>query len=104
MKCVSALVLPVWECVHVNNTVAHFDVVRRNVICPEIERAAAAQIKAGMVPMTGEYAVLYAAAVEREAKMGATIVDSRNLAIVCVHGDGAITPAHDDYLLSLQFF
>jgi len=53
---------------HPDLTIAQFDRADRDVVGPQVKSAAAFEIKAGVVPMTGQNAVLDAAALEREAR------------------------------------
>src|SRR5262249_48049335 len=47
--------------------IAHLDRADRHVVRPQVERTAAFEIEAGMVPMAGQDAVIDAAALERKA-------------------------------------
>jgi hypothetical protein len=57
---------------HPDLTVAQFDREGRYIVRPKIKGAAAFEIKAGVMPMTGQDAVLDAAAFKREAHVRAT--------------------------------
>ena len=74
--------------------VTHLDRTGRNVIGPEIERAAARQIEAGVMPMTGEDAVLDAAAIERKAHMRAAVVEREDASPVVDHQDRGMAAMH----------
>src|SRR5262245_66606787 len=63
---------------HPNVSIADLDRANRDVVCPQVEGAAAFEIEAGVVPMTGQDSVLEAAALEREAHVRATIVQSED--------------------------
>jgi hypothetical protein len=67
---------------HPDFAVTQFDREDRYVVCPKIKGAAAFQIEAGVVPMTGQDAVLDAAPLQREAHMRATIVEGEDAAAV----------------------
>src|SRR5262245_866346 len=62
--------------------IAHLDRADRYVVRPQIECAAAFEIEAGMVPMTGQDSVLEAAALEREAHVRAAIVETKDTSAV----------------------
>src|SRR5262249_61806744 len=59
---------------HPDVTIAHFDGADWYVVRPQIESAAAFEIEASVVPVTGQDAVLDAAALEREAHVRAAII------------------------------
>ena len=63
---------------HPDFAIAQFDREDRYVVRPKIKGAAAFEIEAGVVPMTGQDAVLDAAALEREAHVRATIVEGED--------------------------
>src|SRR5262249_56024970 len=63
---------------HPDVAIAHLDWAGRYVVRPQIEGAAAFQIEAGVVPMTGQDAVLDAAALERKTHVRATIVEGED--------------------------
>src|SRR5262249_17524653 len=71
--------------------------------CPQVEGAAAFEIEAGVVPMTGQDSVLEAAAFEREAHVGATIVESEHAPTVVDDKDRTMATVHDEPPLRLQF-
>src|SRR5262249_8427640 len=60
---------------HPDVTIAHLDRADRYVVRPQIEGTAAFEIEAGVVPMTGQDAVLETAALERKTHVRATIVE-----------------------------
>src|SRR5262249_1546772 len=68
----------------------------RYVVRPQIKGAAAFEIKAGMVPMTGQNAVLDAAPLEREAHVRATIVESEHATIVVDDKDRTMAAVEDE--------
>jgi hypothetical protein len=45
-----------------------------HIVCPQIERAAASQLEASMVPMAGKDAIFDATAIQRETHVWAAIV------------------------------
>ena len=59
----------------------------RHVVGPQIEGRTAAQIEAGVMPVTGEDAVLDAAAMERKAHTRAAVVE----------GDDVLAVSHDQH-------
>ena len=91
------------ECrLHPDLAVAHLDGAGRRVVRPQVERAAAFKVEAGVVPVTGQDAVLDAAAVEREAHMRAPIVEGEDAIAVPDDEDRTMTAAHDKPSLRLQ--
>jgi hypothetical protein len=54
----------------------------RDIIGPEVEGAAAGEVKAGMMPMAGQNPVLDRAAVQRKTEMRATVVEREDTAPV----------------------
>src|SRR5262249_30795795 len=62
-------------------------VAKRDVVRPQIEGGAAAQVEAGMMPMAGENAIFDAAAVERKAHMRAAVVERNH--VIAVGDNGA---------------
>jgi hypothetical protein len=59
---------------HPDVAIAHLHRADRHVVRPQIESAAAFEIETGVMPMTGQDAVLDTAALEREAHVRAAIV------------------------------
>src|SRR5262245_20109811 len=82
--------------------VAHLDRADRYVVRPQIECAAAFEIEAGVVPMTGQDSVLEAAALEREAHVRAAIVESKDAPAVVHDKDGTMATVHNEPPLRLQ--
>ena len=76
--------------------VAHLDRAGRYVVGPQIEGAAARQIEARVMPMTGQDAVLDAAAIERKAHMRAAIVEGEDAPALVDDQDRAMTAVHDE--------
>ena len=64
---------------------ADLDRTGRDVVRPQVERAAAGQIEPGVMPMAGQDAVLDRPAVEREAHMRAAVVEGADPALVADH-------------------
>ena len=64
----------------------------RHVVGPQVERAAAFEIEAGMMPVAGEDAVLDAALVQRKAQMRAAVVERMHLALLVDHQERAVPP------------
>ena len=87
---------------HPDLAVAHLDRAGRRVVRPEVERAAALEIEAGVVPMTGQDAVLDASAVEREAHVRASVVEREHAAAIMDHENRAMGAARDEAALRLQ--
>src|SRR5262245_64746930 len=63
---------------HPDVAIAHLDRADRYVVRPQIECAAAFEIEAGVVPITGQDPVLDAAALEVEPHVPARIVYRKN--------------------------
>jgi hypothetical protein len=77
---------------HPDFAIAQFDREDWYVVRPQIEGAAAFEIEAGVVPMTGQDAVLDAAALEREAHVRTPIIEGEDAPAV-VHDKDRTTPA-----------
>src|SRR5262245_42321063 len=88
---------------HPNVAIAYLDRANRYVVCPQVERAAAFEIEAGVVPMTGQDSVLEAAAFEWKAHVWATIVESEDAPMVVDDKDRTMATVHDEPPLRLQF-
>ena len=80
---------------HPDVAVAQLDRADRYVVRPQVEGAAAFEIEAGVVPVTGQDAVLDAAALEREAHVRATIVERENAAAVVDDEDRTMATVHE---------
>ena len=63
---------------HPHLAIADLNQVGRYVVCPQVEGAAALELKPGVVPMTGQDTVLDTAALEWEAHVRATIVEGEH--------------------------
>ena len=59
---------------HPDFAVAYLGRADRCIVRPQVERTAAFEIKSGVVPMTGQDAVVDAAAIEREAHVRTPII------------------------------
>jgi hypothetical protein len=82
---------------------AHLDRAGRDIVGPEIERAATRKIKPGMVPVAGENAVLNASAIEGEPHMRAPVVKGVNSNLVSDDQDGSMRPAYYEPSFVLEF-
>ena len=82
--------------------VTHLDRTSRNVIGPQIERAAAREIEAGVMPVTGQNPVLDAAAIEREAHMRAAIVEREDAFPMVDHQDRGMAAVHHERPLAFS--
>ena len=87
---------------HPNLSVAYLDRADRYVVRPQVEGAAAFEIEAGMVPMTGQDSILKASALEREAHVRAAIVESKNAPAVVNDKDRTMATVHNKPPLRLQ--
>src|SRR5262249_38696292 len=72
------------------------------IVRPQVEGAAAFEVEAGVVPVTGQDSVLDTAALEREAHMRATIVEGKDALAVVDDEDGAMATAYKEPPLCLQ--
>ena len=81
---------------HPDLAVSQLDRARGRVVRPQIEGAAAFEVKAGVVPVAGEDAVLDAAPVEREAHVRAPIVERKDAPVVMDDEDRAMGAMHDE--------
>jgi hypothetical protein len=73
----------------------------RYVVCPKIEGTATFEIETGVVPMTGQDAVVDTPPLEREAHVRATIVEGENAAVVVDNKDRTMTAVNDKPTLRL---
>jgi hypothetical protein len=87
---------------HPDVAIAHLDRADRYVVRPQIEGAAAFEIEAGVVPMTGQDAVLDAAAFERKTHVRATVVEGENAPAVVDDEDRPMATVHNEPSLCLQ--
>ena len=79
-----------------STVLAQLDGCGRDVVCPQIERAAGAQVKAGVMPVASQNAVFDRAAVQWEAEMGTAIVEREDTAPI-VHDEQRTRAAGDDH-------
>ena len=87
---------------HPNASIAYLDRADWYVVRPQVESAAAFEIEAGVVPMTGQDSVLEAAALERETHVRATIVKSKDAPAVVDDKDRTMATVHNEPPLRLQ--
>ena len=87
---------------HPDVTITHLDRADRHVVRPEVEGAATFEIEASVVPVTGQDAVLDAAALEREAHVRAPIVEGEDAPSVVDDEDRTMATVHDELPLDLQ--
>src|SRR5262249_13478323 len=87
---------------HPDVTIAHLDRADRYVVRPQIEGTAAFEIEAGVVPMTGQDAVLETAALERKTHVRATIVEGEDTPAVVDDEDRPMATVHNEPALCLQ--
>ena len=64
---------------HPDLAFAQLDRTGWNVVRPQVERAAACEIEAGVMPMTGQDSVLDAAALERKALVRTAVVECEDV-------------------------
>src|SRR5262245_62367073 len=74
----------------------------RDIVGPQIEGAAALEIEARVMPMTGEDAVLDGAAIKRKAHMRAAVVEREDAVPVMHHEDGRMAATQHEPALGLQ--
>src|SRR5260370_24154545 len=82
---------------------AHLGRAERYGARPQIEGAAAFEIEAGVVPMTGQDAVLDAAALERKTHVRATIVEGEDAPAVVDDEDRPMATVHNEPALRFEF-
>src|SRR5262249_44336851 len=87
---------------HPDVAIAHLDRADRYVVRPQIEGTAAFEIEAGVVPMTGQDAILETAALERKTHVRATIVEGEDAPAVVDNEDRPMTTVHNESALCLQ--
>src|SRR5271155_2962133 len=81
---------------------AHLDWCGRDVVCPQIECAAGAQVKAGVMPVASQNAVFNRAAVQWEAEMGTAIVEREDMAAIVHYEQRTRAAGGDHHPLGLQ--
>jgi hypothetical protein len=77
---------------HPNLAIAHLNWADRHVVRPQVECATAFEIEVRVVPMTGQNAVLNAAALERETHVGATIIQGEDTPPIIEDEDRTMAP------------
>jgi hypothetical protein len=87
---------------HPDLAITHLDRTGRRVVRPQIEGTAAFEIEAGVMPMTGQNAVLDAAALERKAHVRATVVERKDAPAVVYDEDRAMATVHNEPPLRLE--
>src|SRR5262245_45654948 len=87
---------------HPDVAIAYLERADRHVVGPQVEGAAAFELEAGVVPMTGQDAVLDAAALEREPHMRTTIVEGEDTPAVVDDEDWTMATVHNESPLRLQ--
>ena len=87
---------------HPDLAIANLDWTDRHVVRPQVECATAFKIEAGVVPMTGQDAVLDAAALERKTHVRTTIIQGEYAPPVVDDEDRATATVHDEPPLRLQ--
>ena len=80
---------------HPHLAFAYFNRADGQVICPQVEGAAAFEIEASVVPMTGQDPVDVTAALEREAHVWATIVECEDASAVVDKEDRTMDAVHN---------
>ena len=80
---------------HPHLAFAYFNTADGQVICPQVEGAAAFEIEASVVPMTGQDPVVDTAALEREAHVWATIVECEDASAVVDKEDRTMDAMHN---------
>jgi hypothetical protein len=81
---------------------ANLDREDRGVIRPQVKGATALEVEAGMMPMTGQDAVLDAAALERKAHVRAPIVEGKNAPAVEDDENRTMGSVHNEPALRFQ--
>ena len=87
---------------HPDVAIAHFDWADRYIVRPQVEGTAAFEIEAGVVPMTGQDAVLDAAALERETHVRAAIVECEDAPAIVDDEDRTMATVHNEPPLRLS--
>jgi hypothetical protein len=91
------------ECgLHPDFAIAQFDREDWYVVRPQIEGAAAFEIEAGVVPMTGQDAILDAAALKRETHVRTPIIEGEDAPAVVHDKDRTMTAVENEPALRLQ--
>src|SRR5258706_14637618 len=87
---------------HPHLRATHLNGTGRHVVRPEVEGAATREIKASVVPVAGQDAILDAAAVEWKAHVRTAIVEGENASTVIDNEDRSMGTAHDEAFFRLQ--
>jgi hypothetical protein len=82
--------------------VTYLDRNGRYVVRPEVECASAFQIEARMMPMTGQDTILDAPLFEREAHMGATVIEGADAPVIVDDEDRTVVTTHNGPPLCLS--
>jgi hypothetical protein len=75
--------------------IMNFDWIGVYVVRPGIKRSAALQIKAGMVPVTGQYSVAHGTTIEWKSHVRTTVVDGVDRPFMKNQGNGMPVGMHD---------
>src|SRR5437879_13721691 len=87
---------------HPDVTIPHLDRADRHFVSPGVEGAATFEIEASVVPVTGQDAVLDAAALEREAHVRAPIVEGEDTSVVVDDKDRTMATVQNGASFGLQ--
>ena len=83
--------------------VTHLDRTGRDIVGPEIEGAAAREIEARVMPMTGQDPVLDGATIEWEAHVWAAVVECEDAPAIIHDQDRGMAAMQHESTLGLQF-
>src|SRR5262245_13011525 len=86
---------------HPDLAITHLGGAGRHVVCPQIEGTATREIEAGVVPVTGQGAVLDAAAIQGKAHVRAAIVEREDTIFVVDDKYRSMWPVYDQPSLRL---
>jgi hypothetical protein len=87
---------------HPDVAIAHLDRANRYIVCPQVEGATAFEVEAGVVPMTGQDAVLDASALKWKAHVRATIIEGEDAPAIVDDEDRTMATVHNEPPLRLQ--
>jgi hypothetical protein len=87
---------------HPHFAIAQFDGEGRHVVGPKVKGAAAFEIEAGVMPMTGQDAVFDAAQLERKTHVWAPIVEGENAAAIVDDQDRTMDAVQNEPALCLE--
>src|SRR5262249_8280117 len=82
--------------------IAHLDRTGRYIVGPEVEGAPAVEIEPSVVPVTGQNAVLDAAALERKAHVRTPVVEGKDAPAIVHDEDRTVMPVHHEPPLGLN--